>query len=89
MKEPTCRACAREGRLTAAAIVDHVDRHGGDETKFFNPANLQSLCKPHHDGAKQKQERIGFSAAVDASGWPIDPKHPGNRPALTRPPIPG
>jgi 5-methylcytosine-specific restriction endonuclease McrA len=38
-------------------VVDHVVAHRGDHQKFWDPDNWQSLCQPHHDSAKQRQER--------------------------------
>ena len=72
--EPWCRFCAKLGKRVKATVVDHVDRHNGDRTKFFC-GPLQSLCKPHHDGLKQSLER-GNRSGCDASGMPIDPSHP-------------
>ena len=78
-QEPLCRMCMAEGRVTAATVVDHVTPHKGDRVLFFDAANLQSLCAPCHDGAKQEQERLGYSSQVGLDGWPIDPMHPSNR----------
>jgi 5-methylcytosine-specific restriction protein A len=52
-REPLCRECHKQGKLTSANTVDHVD---GDS--FNNQSvNLQSLCASchgrltvHHDG---------------------------------------
>jgi 5-methylcytosine-specific restriction endonuclease McrA len=38
-------------------IADHVVPHRGDRARFFDPANVQTLWKPHHDGWKQRLER--------------------------------
>lgn len=75
-KEPLCRFCARRGITTPATVVDHIDPHRGDREKFLDPANLQSLCKPCHDGEKQGDEVRGYSKACGVDGWPLDPKHP-------------
>jgi len=70
-KHPLCVYCRREDRLTAATVVDHITPHrlkeaidSGDEARiaearrlFWDSANWQSLCKPHHDGQKQAEER--------------------------------
>ena len=71
--------CMAAGRVTAANVVDHVTPHKGDRVMFFDASNLQSLCAPHHDGAKQQQERLGYSTQVGLDGFPIDPMHPSNR----------
>ena len=49
LREPFCRECARRGVRTWATVVDHVEPHRGDWTKFIDRDNLQSLCKHHHD----------------------------------------
>jgi 5-methylcytosine-specific restriction enzyme A len=56
-QHPLCVFCEREGLVTAAAVVDHVEAHQGDNERFWNPDNWQSLCKRHHDSAKQRQEK--------------------------------
>jgi 5-methylcytosine-specific restriction enzyme A len=76
--EPNCRMCEQEGRTTRATVCDHVTPHRGDSTLFFN-GPFQSLCDGHHCSAKQRIEARGFDSIVDASGWPIDPRHPANR----------
>ena len=49
VREPFCRACAQAGIRTRAEVVDHVQPHRGDWHLFTDEANLQSLCKYHHD----------------------------------------
>jgi 5-methylcytosine-specific restriction enzyme A len=56
-QHPLCAFCAREGWVTAAAVVDHVEAHHGDYEKFWDSGNWQSLCKRHHDSAKQREEQ--------------------------------
>lgn len=68
-REPLCKMCLEQGRVTPASIADHVQQHNGDEDSFFNGA-LQSLCKPHHDGAKQAQEKSGKVRGCDVNGAP-------------------
>jgi hypothetical protein len=53
--ERLCCMCLREGVVTIATIRDHVEPHRGDVDKFWNGPR-QSLCKPHHDSAKQREE---------------------------------
>ena len=78
--EPTCRYCRAQGKSRIATDVDHVIPHRGDWGLFWRGA-LQSLCKPCHSGAKQREERRGFNDQVGIDGWPIDPRHPINRPS--------
>jgi len=47
--EPLCRKCRTIGKLTAASVVDHIiPREAGGPD--YDQENLQSLCKPCHDG---------------------------------------
>jgi 5-methylcytosine-specific restriction protein A len=80
-KQPLCEECEKQRRVTPATVVNHRIPHKGDLGLFWDPANHQSVCKPHHDGPIQRAERAGFSGAVDAGGWPTDPAHPVNRKA--------
>jgi 5-methylcytosine-specific restriction enzyme A len=73
--EPLCRMCAALGKLTPATVVDHVEAHRGDYNLFALGA-LQSLCWDCHSRHKQSIDIHGYSRAVDASGWPLDPHHP-------------
>ena len=65
----------------AASVVNHKKRHKGDPELFFDPDNLESVCKPCHDGAIQSEERreANYSDAVGPDGYPLDPNHPFNR----------
>lgn len=76
--EPLCRLCTALGKVVAAAIVDHVKPHKGDEKLFFDSTNLQSLCKHCHDSVKQRQEKSGHLVGHDLSGMPLDPAHHWN-----------
>lgn len=40
-------------------IGDHITAHRGDRRLQLDPDNIQTLCKPHHDSAKQREERSG------------------------------
>lgn len=59
---PICCYCEREGRVTAASIVDHINPHQGDERLFWDEGNWQPLCKPCHDTVKAREERQAESA---------------------------
>jgi hypothetical protein len=76
-REPLCRRCTRAGRVKAATVVHHEERHDGDPVKFY-ASPLESLCKHHHDAEAQQQEAIGYSTTIGPDGWPIDPRHPVN-----------
>lgn len=53
---PLCVTCLAEGRVTSASVVDHVKPHRGDEGRFWDEGNWQSLCERHHN-AKSARER--------------------------------
>lgn len=71
--------CEALGRVTSATTVDHVIPHRGDETLFWE-GELQSLCSTCHSSHKQAQERGSGLRGCDATGRPLDPMHPWNRP---------
>jgi 5-methylcytosine-specific restriction enzyme A len=82
----TCQSCGRvehSSRLHA----HHLIPHKGDESLFWDPANLTTLCQPCHDAltvtVERPQEQRGYADACDMQGLPIDPRHPFNevRPA--------
>ena len=72
---PFCVMCEKWGSLTAATVVDHIEPHKGDQQKFWDPTNHQSLCKPCHDAHKQRFEKSGGAVGCDVGGMPIDPNH--------------
>ena len=79
-KEPLCVYCQREGKITPATVVDHIKAHKGDLNLFYDPNNLQSLCKVHHDSSKQKAGTKNVNEiGCDINGFPLDPEHPFNR----------
>lgn len=57
-EHPLCLGCQAVGRITAAAVVDHVEPHKGDPKKFWNRAMWQSACRWHHDVVKQQLEAM-------------------------------
>lgn len=46
---PLCAECERQGRLTAAAVVDHIVPHKGNKELFWDTRNWGPLCKTCHD----------------------------------------
>ena len=67
-----CRMCQAEGRVEVATVVDHVIPHRGDQTLFWDSSNWQPLCKMHHDGAKQSQDKGGQGhRRVGLDGLPV------------------
>jgi len=87
--QPYCQRCARRGALdVVATIVNHIAPHRGVWRLFADAGNLESLCKPCHDGPVQSFERLGYSKEVDETGRYLDPRHPSNQwpPAPMMPP---
>ncbi len=63
---PGCGVLLQDGRRhRTAAVVDHREPHRGEWRLFCDMSNLWSLCKHHHDTAKQREERL--AAASDAT----------------------
>lgn len=54
---PLCRMCEAEGRTTAAGVVDHIRPIAERPDLRLEWSNLQSLCQPHHDRDKQREDR--------------------------------
>jgi 5-methylcytosine-specific restriction protein A len=78
---PLCMKCQQQGLTTAASVVDNIKPHRGDAALFWDPLNFQSLCKPHHDATKQREEELGQIIGTEVTGRPRDPKHPWNQSA--------
>jgi len=66
---PLCVYCQRDGRVTAASVVDHIVPHQGDMELFWQRSNWQSLCAMCHDTTKAQEEgRHKARAQFDATG---------------------
>jgi hypothetical protein len=64
--------CKEQGRVTAATVCDHIDKHSKLTIEGFFAGPFQSLCKAHHDSAKQSEERTGIvKPTVGVDGWPV------------------
>ena len=77
-KESLCQRCRAHGLVVPATVANHVIPHRGDSVLFWE-GELESVCKPHHDGAIQSEERRGFRVGNDLNGRPTAPDHPWNR----------
>jgi len=55
-RNPLCMYCQRQGRITAATVVDHRIPHRGDPVLFWDEDNWQGLCTPCHSSIKQSEE---------------------------------
>lgn len=71
-KHPLCIFCERQGRITAATVVDHIVPHKGDMTLFWDSGNWQPLCKHCHDSVKARMEAGRDVRPIGLDGWPID-----------------
>ena len=60
---PFCEDCEAEGVLTPATVVDHKVPHRMDEALLYDPGNLSSKCKHHHD-QKTAREDGGFGNPI-------------------------
>ena len=47
-RDPLCAGCKAEGRVEAAAVVDHIIPHKGNQELFWDMENWQGLCRPCH-----------------------------------------
>lgn len=55
-KHPKCVRCGEP-----AQEVDHIIPRSVAPERRLDPTNLQSLCKAHHSGAKQREERRTYA----------------------------
>ena len=77
-EHPMCVMCERQGRVTAATVVDHIVPHEGNADLFWDMSNWQSLCYACHNSIKKQQELYGYSQAAGTDGLPLDANHPWN-----------
>ena len=52
----TCQMCHKIEGDTSQLVADHKTPHRGDASLFWDEDNLQCVCKPCHDGDKQRME---------------------------------
>ena len=70
---PLCVYCKKQGKVTAAKVVDHIKKHEGDEALLYDWSNLQSLCKLHHDSTKQREEKRNVKVVqIGVDGYPVE-----------------
>lgn len=53
----TCRLCGKLEGDTSKLVADHIKPHRGNETLFWDEANVWTICAPCHASAKQKAEQ--------------------------------
>jgi len=69
---PLCQYCQEDGKVEPATVVNHIKPHKGDQGLFWDQANWQAVCKPHHDSTIAKEEARGSRVGGDESGQPLD-----------------
>lgn len=74
-RQPRCAMCGKR-----ATVADHIEpaRNVRNDRAKFMRGPFQSLCRGCHDTEKQRSEKLGYSTAIDASGYPVDARHPFN-----------
>ena len=76
---PLCVECEKLGKLTLAKVVDHIQKHEGNQALFWDSDNHQALCKHCHDSYKQTLEKSGYTKGGDMQGIPLDKNHFWNK----------
>lgn len=71
-QHPLCVYCERQGKVTAATVVDHIKPHKGDQELFWDTNNWQPLCKQCHDSIKAREENGNAVTAFGVDGLPVD-----------------
>jgi 5-methylcytosine-specific restriction protein A len=66
-KHPLCAECERQGKITVAVDLDHIEPHKLDMDVFWDRGNWQGLCKSCHS-AKTAREDGGFGNARNGGG---------------------
>lgn len=58
-KHPLCVTCQSKGRVVQATVVDHIIRHQGDKSLFWDKENnWQALCTTCHN--RKTAHEVGF-----------------------------
>ncbi len=69
---PLCIGCQAVGGVQATTLVDHIVPHRGDDRLFWDEANWQPCCGPHHDIVKQKLELLFSQGQANESDLRLD-----------------
>lgn len=71
-RHPLCLGCEAAGMVEPTALVDHVEPHRGDSSKFWNTAKWQPSCRWHHDVVKQRLELMWERGEINEAGLWLD-----------------
>lgn len=76
-REPLCRICDDEGRVTAATVPDHIKplALGGEDVE----SNIRCLCASCHEEVTREQFGFRRRVAIGADGWPVENTSPRHR----------
>jgi 5-methylcytosine-specific restriction enzyme A len=67
--------CAAAGHTEISTVVNHRIPHRGDQTLFWEKANWEGTCGPHHDQIVEPPDKAPLTG-VTREGRPTDPAHP-------------
>lgn len=70
-ESPLCERCLIGDIVEPATVVHHRRPHRGDLVLFFDPENLEPICKPHHDSHGQLEDHGKTVILFDGAGWPL------------------
>lgn len=75
-RNPYCLGCLALGKQTRTDVVDHVEPHRGDQTKFWDTLRWQPTCAWHHNSIKPMLERMYGEGAIKLADLCSTPQPP-------------
>ena len=81
MIEPLCQLCLEAGRVTPAAVADHIEPHRGDFAAF-RLGQLRSLCADCHNTLDRTNSPRAPVRAVQQNTTGSGPEWPVSRPEI-------
>lgn len=67
---PICAECERQGFIKPAFAVDHIRPHKGDQSRFWDSDNWQSLCERCHSVKTYREQALTEYRRVVVTGKP-------------------
>src|SRR4051812_1060377 len=67
VRHPLCLGCLAIGRRERTEVVDHVQPHRGDKSRFWDARNWQASCAWHHNAIKPRLEALFERGEIEAS----------------------